>query len=336
MDEQTEVEKIRAALRQTRGTREYARVVAVNMVRVNRQSPIFAAKMLGVDRGTVSDWLGAYDRNGLDGLADDARPGRPPFVPRKQLEKIIGDTKRLAAYEFVELVEKRTGVKYSESHARRLLRSLGFVVKKTLRISDRVPPREELEIWQKDTEKEAETLEKDGFTLVMSDESHQNSNILGTGAVYVRGDAEPIPMPLGNQRQTVYGGITLDGQTCYMPAGRANDRSFIRYLNKLKKRFGKVAVVVVDNAAYHDSGRVRRYLSKNDDFVKLIFLPPYCPFLNPAEWLWRDDKARIRRTFRRPAKSYFRRKIMSVYESLEIKFDPRNILFRDLDKILPA
>ena len=45
---------------------------------------------------------------------------------------------------------------------------------------------------------------------------------------------------------------------------------------------------------------------------------------------------KIRRIFRRPAKSYFRRKIMSAYESLEIKFEPRNILFRDLGKILPA
>ena len=77
MDDQTGAEKIKAALRQTRGTREYARVVAVNMVRVNRQGPTFAAKMLGVDRGTVSDWLDAYARNGLDGLADDARSGRP-------------------------------------------------------------------------------------------------------------------------------------------------------------------------------------------------------------------------------------------------------------------
>ena len=92
----------------------------------------------------------------------------------------------------------------------------------------------------------------------------------------------------------------------------------------------------MDNAAYHDSGLVRRYLEKNDDFVKLIFLLPYSPFLNPAEWLWRNGKAKIRRTFRRPAKSYFRRKVMSVYESLEIEFDPRNILFRNLDKILPA
>jgi transposase len=31
--------------------------------------------MLGVDRGTVSDWLDAY-HEGLDGLADDARPGQ--------------------------------------------------------------------------------------------------------------------------------------------------------------------------------------------------------------------------------------------------------------------
>ena len=35
--------------------REYTRVVAVNIVCVNRQNPTFAAKLLGVNRGTVSD-----------------------------------------------------------------------------------------------------------------------------------------------------------------------------------------------------------------------------------------------------------------------------------------
>ena len=136
-------------------------------------------------------------------------------------------------------------------------------------------------------------------------------------------------------RQTIYGGITLDGQTCYMAANKANDGSFIRYLNKVKKRFGKVAVIV-HNAAYHNSGRVKRYLKKNNNFVKLIFLPLYSPFLNPAEWLWLNGKARIRRTFRRPAKRHFRGKIMRICESLEIKFEPRNILFRNLDKIIPV
>ncbi len=113
--------------------------------------------------------------------------------------------------------------------------------------------------------------------------------MFGSGAVYTRGDAIPVQTPLGNQRQTIYGGITLDGQTCYMAASKANDRSFIRYLNKTKKRFGKVAVIL-DNAAYHNSNRVKRYLKKNNNFVKLIFLPPYSPFLNPAEWLWLNGK----------------------------------------------
>lgn len=75
--------------------------------------------------------------------------GLPPFVPRDKLEKMVGDAKRFTAYELVELVEKKVSVKYSEPHARRLLRSLGFVVKKTQLISDHVLSREELEVWQK-------------------------------------------------------------------------------------------------------------------------------------------------------------------------------------------
>ena len=65
----------------------------------------------------------------------------PLLAPRDKMEKIIGDTKRFTAYEFVELVEKKAGVKYSAPHARRLLRSLGFAVRKTRRIADRVLPK---------------------------------------------------------------------------------------------------------------------------------------------------------------------------------------------------
>ena len=65
-------------------------------------------------------------------------------------------------------------MKYSKPYARRLLRSLGFSVKKISEIADHIPPRGELEIWQKDIEMEVEALEKDGFTLIMAGESHQN------------------------------------------------------------------------------------------------------------------------------------------------------------------
>ena len=122
MDNQTEAKKIKVVPRQTRGMCKYARVVAVNMVHVSRQNLVFAAKMLGIDRGTVSGWLDAYPRNGLDGLTDDVKSGRCPFMSRDKLEKIVGDVKRFAAYEFFEAVEKKTDAKYSKPHARHLLR----------------------------------------------------------------------------------------------------------------------------------------------------------------------------------------------------------------------
>ncbi len=93
---------------------------------------------------------------------------------------------------------------------------------------------------------------------------------------------------------------------------------------------------MVDNAAYRNSGRVRRCLEGSDDLIRLLFLPPYSPFLNPAEWLWRSGKAEMRRIFRRPARSHSRRRVMPVYESLEMTFDPRSILSGDLGRILPA
>lgn len=53
------------------------------------------------------------------------------------------------------------------------------------------------------------TFENNGFTLVLTDESHQNSRIFGSCEVYVLRSVEPILMPSYNQRQTVYGGVTF-------------------------------------------------------------------------------------------------------------------------------
>lgn len=46
------------------------------------------------------------------------------------------------------------------------------------------------------------------------------------------GDAEPVQIPLGNQRQTVYSGIALGGKMCYMAANRAT--TIIKYPDKLR------------------------------------------------------------------------------------------------------
>ena len=97
------------ALKRAKNKSEYARIAAVNLVLNKNVSVDTVSDGFCVSRGTVYAWLAAYDRNGLDGLADDVEPGRPPFIPHNRLKKIIGDAKQFTAYRFVKLVKKVTG-----------------------------------------------------------------------------------------------------------------------------------------------------------------------------------------------------------------------------------
>ena len=51
-------------------------------------------------------------------------------MPCAELEGMASDPNQFTVYEFVERIEKRTSMKYSGPHARRLLRSLGSSAKK--------------------------------------------------------------------------------------------------------------------------------------------------------------------------------------------------------------
>ncbi len=44
--------------------------------------------------------------------------------------------------------------------------------------------------------------------------------------------------------------------------------------------------VFVDNARYHHAKLVREWLARPGCLIKLHFVPPYCPHLNPIERLW--------------------------------------------------
>ena len=52
--------------------------------------------------------------------------------------------------------------------------------------------------------------------------------------------------------------------------------------------------LVLDNASIHTSKIVEEV--SEILFINLVFLPPYCPFLNPIEDLWKDVKKNIYNT----------------------------------------
>lgn len=71
--------------------------------------------------------------------------------------------------------------------------------------------------------------------------------------------------------------------------GACNTELFEYWVEKyLIKELQSGQVVIMDNAAFHKSAKIRQLIK--DAGCKLIFLPPYSPDLNPIEKFWANMK----------------------------------------------
>ena len=49
--------------------------------------------------------------------------------------------------------------------------------------------------------------------------------------------------------------------------------------------------MILDNARPHHAKMLKDWLHSNRHRIELMFLPPYCPDLNPIEGIWQDAKS---------------------------------------------
>ena len=101
-----------------------------------------AARQAGMDRQTLRDWVIRFNAEGVAGLCDRPRRGRPPFLGEGQMAAFKAlvlrgpDPERdglssWTAKDLCRLVEKRFGVSYSENGMLDLLHGLDLSWQKT-------------------------------------------------------------------------------------------------------------------------------------------------------------------------------------------------------------
>ena len=79
------------------------------------------------------------------------------------------------------------------------------------------------------------------------------------------------------------------GQACWWEMPSLDSTCFEVFLQQLSWEYSdSLNLLIVDNAPAHTAQSL-----KLPDNVLLLFLPPYCPELNPIERLWQDLKRRI-------------------------------------------
>lgn len=92
------------------------------------------------------------------------------------------------------------------------------------------------------------------------------------------------------KNMAVFGAVRpSDGKLVAQSAERFNAATFYDFIMRLRKHRSKGCkmVVVLDNARWHHAKWLKEQLRPYRRWLKLDYLPPYSPDLNPIERVWK-------------------------------------------------
>ena len=304
--------------------KRYADRIRVILLIDGGETLVDIARFLFLDEGTVRNWRRRYEEGGIEKLVNDHYIGRVSLLDEQQLAEL---SEELASQVFpttkavIELVEQRFGVGYTIGGMTSLLHRLGFSYKKPKGVPAKA-----------DADSQRQFLRRYRGAKVhgpvyFADSTHPMLNpILASGWIK-KGEEFSIKTNSGRQRVNINGAVELASldiiaRTC----DTVNQRSICDLLRAIRRKNPDEhnLYLVLDNAPYNRSGAVRKLATQLN--IKLLYLPPYSPNLNPIERLWKFMKIKIMANehydtiaeFRKALSEFFRgiRKYRSELESL--------------------
>jgi transposase len=127
---------LRAVARRTDDTRRTRRLLAIAMV-LDGATRATAAKSCAMDRQTLRDWVHRFNAEGLEGLSDRLRPGRPASLSAEQKAQVAtwvefgsdlekDGVVRWRRIDLSKRIEAAFGVRLDVRTVGKLLRALDF------------------------------------------------------------------------------------------------------------------------------------------------------------------------------------------------------------------
>ena len=140
--------------------------------------------------------------------------------------------------------------------------------------------------------------------LIFIDETGSNLNMNRTHARAPKGERAFCKKSGGySENISVIGAVSLNGFEHVYPFSRSVDEDrFLMYLEELLPKLSKDHVVVMDNVRFHHCDRVKERFKEFG--IKLLYLPPYHPELNPIEEAWSCIKRTLRKLKARTIPDY--------------------------------
>jgi transposase len=283
---------------QLQARREVGRVSErIHFVLLSNQG--YSAPQIGnlfaYDEETVRTWLNRYQHQGLAGLYDQPRSGRPA---KERLLKAIVEaqiSQGPACFGYVAAcwtvlllaghLTRRFGVAVSPATVRRAVKAIGYRWRRP-----RLAPARKI-----DPDKSQKLAKIQAVLQNVSDQVHilfedeSDMHLMPVlRAMWMRGRQRRIPTPGNNQKIHLFGALDIHtGLWHYLVRSTKRSSDFIDLLEQLLVVYPTGTIMmIVDSASIHTSKLTQKWLDQHPR-VQVLYLPKYIAAdLNPVEKVW--------------------------------------------------
>lgn len=233
-------------------------------------------------RRHIDDYLNDKKLSTTNGGSDSKLTDREARELTEHLQEIT----YLYVKDICQYVWQRFAKKFSISGMTKWLHAYDFCYKKPHAVPAKADKIQQEKFIQRYTRLKKKAGSKE--PIYFTDSVHPQHQTQLTYGWILKGERKEIPTTACQKRLNFIGGICLGGHRfTYRQVDTVNASTICDFLWKLRQANpGKFKVHVIwDNARYHRNAEVTEF-AKNLG-IKLHYLPPYSPNLNPVERIWK-------------------------------------------------
>lgn len=267
------------------------------------QSPEIVASALGINRATIYGWLSRYRNGGWGALNARKRGGRKPKLDGNAIRWVYNTVtlKNPLQLKFTfalwtskmigQLIHQKFGVKLSKASVCRLLNQLGLTPQRPVWRAYQQRP-EEVQKWLDEEYPRIRRLANEmKATIFFGDEAGVRSDHHAGTTWGVKGKTPVVSSTGARFGFNLISVVSAQGEFRFMIVkGAIGAKVFIEFLKRLIHNADRMIFLIVDGHPAHKAKSVAKFVESMNDRLRLFFLPPYSPELNPDERVWNDLK----------------------------------------------
>lgn len=283
-------------------TLEEIRIRAVQRVQEG-ESPEVVIAALGMSRACIYNWLAIYRARGWDGLRAKRLLGRPGKLKAKHIRWIYDAVTRKNPLQFkfpfalwtrgmiAQLIWRKFGIRLSQTSVGRLLAQLGLTCQKPLFRAYQQNPALVDQWLEREYPAIRAQARRAKAEIYFGDEAGVRSDF-HAGTTWAPIGETPVVKTTGARfGLNLLSAVSAQGKMRFMVVrGKVGAAQFCEFLRRLMHGAKRPVFLIVDGHPMHRAKLVNRLVESYQGRLRLFFLPPYSPELNPDELVWNDLK----------------------------------------------